>query len=170
MARLGSMASALAISALLVAACGDDDEGAAPASVSDAQAAVDEVSTLGDKPDNSEVPKAREPDGPYIGEYVAHLSEKQAEAAGDVELAGRSTLELRDDGTYSQSNELDGPSHGTYGESADGRLVFAHDNLCAVGGFDGKAVYTVELADDRLIFETDLAETGGCTGRTQALT
>ena len=108
--------------------------------------------------------------GPYLGRYVATLSAVQAETAGDPRMAGRFTLVLRRNGTYTASNPLDPPTHGRLAVLPGRRLRFYADSGCEFGGFERPrgGVYRWSLDGRRLTFR--LVSEGPCTGRTQTLT
>ncbi len=108
--------------------------------------------------------------GPFIGSYTAKLSFAQAAARGDSRLAGRFSLALRRNGTYTMSNTLDGPSHGRLAALSGRRLRFYDDSGCKFGNFErpGGGIYRWSLNGKRLTLR--LVSEGPCTGRTQTLT
>ena len=108
--------------------------------------------------------------GPYLGSYVATLSARQAETAGDPRMAGRFTLVLKRNGTYIASNPLDPLTHGKLAVLPGRRLRFYADSGCEFGGFERPrgGVYRWSLDGRRLTFR--LVSEGACTGRTQTLT
>jgi len=95
---------------------------------------------------------------------------RQAAARGDSRLAGRFTLVLRRDGTYTDSNPLDGRDNGRLGDLGRDRLRFYADRGCKVGGLERPqgGIYRWSLNGRRLTL--DLVNEGGCTGRTDTLT
>ncbi len=113
------------------------------------------------------------PSGPYIGAWYAKLSSQQAIDAdgGDVRLAGNFRLELRKDGTYTSFQELDGETDGHYAMASGNRLVFKQEKGCDVftGGKGSVGVYRWSVNGAHLKLASIVPETGGCTGRTQAL-
>ncbi|HEV8250427.1 MAG TPA: hypothetical protein VGQ15_10680 [Gaiellaceae bacterium] len=108
--------------------------------------------------------------GPYLGSYAATLTRAQAAARGDSRLAGRFTLVLRSNGTYTASNALDGRTNGRLAALANHRLRFYDDSGCKSGGFERPqgGVYRWSLNGARLTLR--LVSEGPCTGRTATLT
>jgi hypothetical protein len=108
--------------------------------------------------------------GPYLGSYAAKLTLVQATARGDSRMAGKFTLVLRRDGTYSTSNPLDGPDGGRLAALTNHRLRFYADRGCKFGGFERPSggIYRWSLNGTRLTLR--LVSEGACTGRTQTLT
>lgn len=108
--------------------------------------------------------------GPYVGSYVAKLTEDEASARGDSRLAGKFTLVLRRNGTYTASNPFDGRSHGRLASLSGHRLRFYDDNACKGGGFERPqgGIYRWRLNGKRLTLR--LVNEGPCSGRTDTLT
>lgn len=109
--------------------------------------------------------------GPYLGSYRATLTPNGAIGKGDARMAGRFTLVLRRNGTYSASNPFDGPaSRGRFAALAGHRLRFYDDLGCKTGGFERPqgGTYRWSLDGTRLTFK--LVSEGPCWGRTQTLT
>jgi hypothetical protein len=108
--------------------------------------------------------------GPFVGSYAAWVTSAQAQAKGDSRLAGRFTLVLRRDGTYSDSNPLDGHDDGRVEALAGDRLRFHDDRGCKLGGYERPegGVYRWSLNGRRLTLR--LVNEGPCTGRTDTLT
>lgn len=108
--------------------------------------------------------------GPFLGSYVATLSPVQAETAGDPRMAGKFTLVLRRNGTYTATNPLDAPAHGRLAALPGRRLRFYADSGCEYGGFERPrgGIYRWSLDGRRLTFRR--VSEGRCTGRTQTLT
>jgi hypothetical protein len=108
--------------------------------------------------------------GPYLGSYTATVTSAQAAAGGDPRLAGRFTLVLRRNGTYTDSNPLDGRDDGRLAVPAQGRLRFYDDRGCKVGGLERPrgGIYRWSLNGRRLILH--LVNEGACSGRTDTLT
>ena len=114
--------------------------------------------------------EAQDVRGPFVGSYAATLSRAQASARGDSRLAGRFTLVLGRDGTYSVSNPLDGRMNGQLTALGDDRLRFSNDSGCTSGGFERPegGTYRWSLNGERLTLR--LLSEGPCTGRTDTLT
>jgi hypothetical protein len=108
--------------------------------------------------------------GPYLGSYSARLTLAQATARGDSRMAGRFTLVLRANGTYTASNPLDGTMRGRLTALPGQRLRFSRDSGCLFGGFErpNGGIYRWSLSGRRLTLR--LVTEGACTGRTQTLT
>jgi hypothetical protein len=108
--------------------------------------------------------------GPYLGSYTATLSFDQAVTAGDARMAGRFTLILKRNGTYTADNPLDPATHGRVAALSGNRLRFYADSGCEFGGFERPrgGVYRWSLSGRRLTLR--LVSEGPCTGRTQTLT
>ena len=108
--------------------------------------------------------------GPFIGSYTATLSAAQAAAKGDSRMAGKFTLVLRRNGTYTASNPLDGATRGRLAALSGKRLRFYNDSGCKAGGFEIRAggVYHWSVNGKRLTFK--LFSEGPCTGRTDTVT
>jgi hypothetical protein len=108
--------------------------------------------------------------GPYLGSYAATLTSAQAAARGDSRLAGRFTLVLRRNGTYTDSNGLDGRSAGRLEALGNHRLRFNDDSACKSAGFERPegGVYRWAANGPRLTLR--LVNEGSCTGRTDTLT
>jgi hypothetical protein len=112
--------------------------------------------------------KAAQVHGPFVGTFADDVT---ASEAGDRERAGRYTLVLRSDGTYSMSNPVDGKATGSYKAGMGHDLTFGKDSGCTAGGFAGVGVYGwTTTADGQLKFKIARPESGGCTGRTLTLT
>jgi hypothetical protein len=107
-------------------------------------------------------------EGPYLGSYAAVLTRAEAAARGDSRLAGRFTLVLRRNGTYSDSNLLDGRTEGRLAALADHRLRFSDDSGC--GGLERPegGVYGWSVNGERLTLR--LVSEGPCSGRMDTLT
>jgi len=108
--------------------------------------------------------------GPFVGSYTATLTSAQAAARGDPRLTGRFTLVLRANGTYTDSNPLDGIDDGRVARLAHGRLRFYDDRYCKLGGLERQqgGIYRWSLNGERLTLR--LVNEGGCTGRSDTLT
>lgn len=108
--------------------------------------------------------------GPFLGSYAATLSQDQAAVRGDPRLAGRFTLLLSEDGTYANSNALDGRSNGQLEALSGHRLRFYGDAGCEDGGFERAqgGIYRWSLNGERLTLR--LVSEGACTGRSDTLT
>jgi hypothetical protein len=108
--------------------------------------------------------------GPYVGSYTATLTSAQAATRGDPRLAGRFTLVLRANGTYTDSNALDGQDDGRVTALGHGRLRFYDDRFCKLGGLERPqgGIYRWSLNGRRLTLS--LVNEGACTGRTDTLT
>jgi hypothetical protein len=108
--------------------------------------------------------------GPYLGSYAATLTLAQADARGDSRLAGKLTLVLRRNGTYTTSNSLDGRSDGRLMAVGQHRLRFYDDRGCKFGGYERPegGIYQWSVNGARLTLR--LVNEGACTGRTQTLT
>ena len=109
--------------------------------------------------------------GPYLGSYTAKLTPEGAIDKGDARMAGKFTLVLRRNGTYSASNPLDGPTiRGRFAALTGHRLRFYDDFGCKTGGFERPqgGTYRWALDGTRLTFKR-ISE-GPCWGRTQTLT
>jgi hypothetical protein len=108
--------------------------------------------------------------GPYVGSYTTTLTSAQAAARGDPRLAGRFTLELRSNGTYADSNPLDGRDDGRVVGLGQRRLRFYDDRFCNLGGLERPqgGIYRWSLNGRRLTLS--LVNEGACTGRTDTLT
>jgi hypothetical protein len=108
--------------------------------------------------------------GPFIGSYTAHLTAERAARRGDSRLAGRFTLVLRRNGTYSASNPLDGMTGGRLSALSGRRLRFSNDFACRAGGHERSrgGIYRWAITRRRLTLR--LVSEGPCTGRTQTLT
>lgn len=108
--------------------------------------------------------------GPYVGSWAAQLGVAEAVRKGDYRLAGRFTLVLRRNGTYTMANPLDGATHGRLAALSGRRLRFSRDAGCLAGGFEAPAggVYRWSVRGRRLTLGR-ISE-GPCTGRTQTLT
>jgi hypothetical protein len=108
--------------------------------------------------------------GRYVGSYAATLTSLQARARGDSRLAGRFRLVIRRNGTYSDSNPLDGRDDGRVAALGHQRLRFYDDRGCKLGGYERPegGVYRWSLNGERLSLR--LINEGGCTGRTDTLT
>jgi hypothetical protein len=109
-------------------------------------------------------------EGPYLGSYAAVLTRAEAAARGDSRLAGRFTLVLRRNGTYSDSNLLDGRAAGHLAALADHRLRFYDDSGCGYGGLERPegGVYQWSVNGEKLTLR--LVSEGPCSGRTDTLT
>jgi hypothetical protein len=107
--------------------------------------------------------------GPFLGTYTGKLTSSQAAALGDHRMTGRFRLVLRANGTYTDSNPLDGPSHGKLAVLSGKRLRFYADNGCTFGGFERPqgGIYRWSLNGRKLTLR--LVSEGACTGRTQSL-
>ena len=107
--------------------------------------------------------------GAYLGSYTAFLSADQALDRGDPRMAGKFTLVLRSNGTYSDSNPLDGASKGRLADIGHHRLRFYRDRGCLYGNFERPqgGVYQWSLNGRSLTLR--LVNEGPCTGRTQTL-
>jgi hypothetical protein len=108
--------------------------------------------------------------GPYVGSYTTTLTSTEAAARGDPRLAGTFTLELRRNGTYTDSNPLDGRDDGRVAALGHGRLRFYDDRFCRLGGLERPrgGIYRWSLNGRRLTLS--LVNEGACTGRTDTLT
>jgi hypothetical protein len=108
--------------------------------------------------------------GPYLGSYAATLTLDQAIARGDSRMAGRFTLVLRRNGTYANSNPLDGRSGGRLADLGHHRLRFYADRGCRIGNMERPrgGIYRWSVSGRRLTLR--LVNEGACTGRTQTLT
>jgi hypothetical protein len=108
--------------------------------------------------------------GPYLGSYAANLTIDQAIARGDSRMAGRFTLNLRRNGTYTNSNPLDGKSGGRLADLGHHRLRFYDDRGCKIGRMERPqgGIYRWSVSAKRLTLR--LINEGACTGRTQSLT
>src|SRR5688572_5293027 len=91
---------ALATPAVLAGCGGSDDESAV-------RPAEERVATVADAP--QPVDATLPTDGPYLGTWAANLTlEELGAAATDTRYAGDFSLDLREDGTYTLSQEIDG--------------------------------------------------------------
>jgi hypothetical protein len=110
--------------------------------------------------------------GPFLGSYSATLTEAQASARGDDRLAGKFTLVLRRNGTYTVSNSFDGASHGKFEALSGKRLRFFHDSGCLGGGFERPqgGIYRWLLSGNGKLLTIRLVNEGPCSGRTDTLT
>jgi hypothetical protein len=108
--------------------------------------------------------------GPYVGSYSATLTSLQAGARGDSRLAGRFLLVIRRNGTYTDSNPLDGHDAGRVEALGHHRLRFYDDRGCKLGGSERPegGIYRWSVNGGRLTLR--LVNEGGCTGRTDTLT
>ena len=108
--------------------------------------------------------------GPFVGSFTATLSPAQAAARGDSRMAGKFTLVIRRNGTYTASNPLDGSTRGRVAALSGKRLRFYNDSGCKAGGYEIRAggVYHWAVKGKRLTLR--LFSEGPCTGRTQTLT
>ena len=108
--------------------------------------------------------------GPYLGSYTARLTVNQAAEKGDGRLAGKFTLVLRRNGTYTASNSFDGASSGKLAALSGHRLRFYSDTGCLGGGFERPqgGIYRWSLSGARL--KLTLVTEGACTGRRDTLT
>ena len=177
------MKNALALvgtAALLLAACGDDDDKAqapakpvAPVKEDTSQiVSINQRTALSDtapKPADGKLKTS----GPYVGSWGVDLTAGQlAEGAADPRLAGKMGLVLRANGTYSTRSELDGAIKGRYAAAPGSTLVFKQDSGCDFnGGFKGsRSVYSWKVTGGELVLTLVRAETKGCTGRSDFLT
>jgi hypothetical protein len=98
------------------------------------------------------------------------LTNAQAAERGDSRLAGRFTLMLLRNGTYTDSNPLDGAASGHFEALASHRLRFHEDSACESGGFERVlgGIYSWTLNRRRLVLR--LVNEGACSGRTDTLT
>ena len=108
--------------------------------------------------------------GPYVGSYFATVTNAEAEGRGDPRLAGRFSLVLRRNGTYSDSNPLDGPADGRLEALAFHRLRFSDDSACDAAGLERAegGIYRWSMNGERLTLR--LIREGACSGRTDTLT
>ena len=160
------MKKAVALGAVLVLAlltgCGGGGSSSA------ARAADERVATTTDAP--AEADATLQTNGPYVGMWTAELTlEQLGEAAADTRYAGKFRLELRDDGTYTMFQELDGETTGTYGAVGDAFLVFDKDSGCDER-FRGSSTYEWAVDGDDLTLTLARPESGGCTARSDTLT
>ncbi len=152
---------ALAIPAVLAGCGGGDDE-------STARPLEERVATVADAPMPADATLPT--DGPYLGTWAANLTlEDLGAAAADTRYAGEFHLDLREDGTYTMSQELDGEATGRYGAASDDFLAFNEDSLCKEGGRTGTSVYQWAVDGDELTLTLVRPETGGCTARSDSL-
>ena len=109
-------------------------------------------------------------EGPYVGSYSATVTSAQAATRGDPRLAGRFTLVLRPNGTYTDSNPLDGRDDGRLAAPTRGRLRFYDDRGCKLDGLERTrgGIYGWSLNGTRLTLR--LVNEGACSGRTDTLT
>ncbi len=160
------MAKALVVAVVLVsvllAGCGGGDDESA------AQALDERVATVADAPMAADATLPT--DGPYVGAWSANLTfDDLSAAAADTAYEGDFRLDLRDDGTYTLSSERDPETTGRYGAAPDDFLVFTDDTGCAEN-FAGTGVYQWDVDGDEMTLALVQPETGGCTGRSDALT
>jgi hypothetical protein len=109
--------------------------------------------------------------GPFLGSYTATLTPEGAIDKGDARMAGKFTLVLRRNGTYSASNPLDGPTvRGRLAALAGHRLRFYDDFGCKTGGFERPQGGTYRWSLDGRRLTLERVSEGPCWGRTQTLT
>ena len=152
----------LVLVSALLAGCGGGDEESA------ARPLEERIATVPDAPLPAD--GTLEPSGPYIGTWDANLTlQDLGAAAADTRYAGEFRLELREDGTYTAFQELDGEITGHYAAAPGDFLVFTEDSGCEEGGFSGTSVYQWAVDGDQLTLTLVRPETGGCTGRSDTL-
>jgi hypothetical protein len=166
--------------ASLLAGCGGGEDGEPAAQTEERVTTTDDAKPAARTPEErvattEKAPTPAEgtlaPSGPYIGVWRAHLTDDDlADAAGEARLAGDFRLELRKDGSYVTFTELDGELTGRYSAAPGNALVFKDDEGCTMAGLEGTSVYEWNVDGDELTLTLVRPESGGCTGRSAALT